>query len=119
MPAEEMLLETGMGVDLHGADATRAARRAVEDAVRRVSLLFLRALSRRRRTRVSVDVTIGVPDPETVDTAAVASALPVGRVSVRCRHGGLDVVAGGERVVLAVAAVIVRVEFDDGPETTP
>jgi uncharacterized protein (TIGR02058 family) len=111
MPTGEMLLETGMGIDLHGADMTKAATRAVEDAVRRVSMLFLRTLSRERRVRVRVDVTIGVPEPERVDTDAVARALPVGRVSVRCEPGGLAVtVAEGERVVMAVAAVVVRLD---------
>ncbi len=114
MPAEEMLLETGMGIDLHGADATKAARRAVEDAVRRVSLLFLRSLSRRRRVRVIVDVTVGVPEPDAVDRNAVVSVLPVGRTSVRCERGGLALTLDdGERVLLAVAAVVVRVEYDD------
>ncbi len=118
MPAEEMLLEIGLGVDLHGADATKAARRAVEDAVRRVSLLFLRVVSRRRRTRVEIDVTIGVPEPETVNTAMVAEALPIGRVAIQCERGGLAVtLASGERVIMAVAAVVVRVEFEDGDVT--
>jgi uncharacterized protein (TIGR02058 family) len=115
MPEQEMLLETGMGIDLHGADATKAARRAVEDAVRRVSLLFLRSLTRGRQARVSVHVTVGVPDPESVDSAAVAAVLPVGRVEVRCERGGLAVTLGnGEQVVLAVAAVVVTMDFEDG-----
>jgi uncharacterized protein (TIGR02058 family) len=109
-----MLLETGMGIDLHGADMTKAARRAVEDAVRRVSLMFLRSLTRSRQARVSVDVTVGVPDPAAVDIGAVASALPVGRVQVRCEPGGLTVTAGGEPVVLAVAAVVVKMDLDTG-----
>ena len=114
MAGEEMLLETGMGVDLHGGDATRAATRAVEDAVRRVSLLFLRTLSRRRRVRVDVEVHIGVPNPEGVDAAAVAAVLPVGRASVACERGGLSLrLDSGEEVVIAVAAVVVRVEFAD------
>ena len=114
MPVQDMLLETGMGVDLHGADSTKAARRAVEDAIGRVSLLFLRVLTRGRQARVSIEVRVGVPDPESVDIAAVAAALPVGRADVRCERGGLDLEAGGERIVLAVAAVIVRMDVEDG-----
>lgn len=115
MPADEMLLETGMGIDLHGGDATKAASRAVEDATRRVSLLFLRTLSRDRRTKVSVEVIIGIPEPDLVDTAAVARVLPVGRTTVRCERGGLALkLDSGERVVMAVAAVVVRMDFDPG-----
>ena len=32
----------GMGVDVHGRDATKAARRAVSDAIRHSSLGFVR-----------------------------------------------------------------------------
>lgn len=114
MAAEEMLLETGMGVDLHGADATKAARRAVEDAARRVSLLFLRTLSRTRQTRVSVEVTVGVPEPRAVDTAAVAAVLPVGLITVRCEAGGLALTLdNGEQVLIAVAAIVVRMDLGD------
>ena len=113
MTGEEMLLETGMGVDLHGGDVTKAATRAVEDATRRVSLLFLRTLSRRQHVRVRVEITIGVPSPDRVDTAAVAAVLPVGRAHVVCEPGGLSIkLDNGETVVMAVAAVVVRVEQD-------
>lgn len=113
MAGDEMLLETGMGVDLHGGDVTRAATRAVEDAIRRVSLLFLRSLSRRQHVRVRVDIKIGVPSPDRVDTATVAAALPVGRANVVCEPGGLSITLdNGETVVMAVAAVVVRVEQD-------
>lgn len=114
MTGDEMLLETGMGVDLHGGDVTKAATRAVEDATRRVSLLFLRTLSRRQRVRVSVEIRLGVPNPEHVDTAAVAAALPVGRALVDCQQGGLSITLdNGETVVMAVAAVVVRVAQDE------
>ena len=113
MAAEEMLFQSGMGVDLHGADSTKAARRAVEDAVRRNSLLFLRTLSRERRLQITVDVTIGVPNPASVDTSAVASVLPVGKANVHCEAGGLAItVDNGEQIVLAVAAVVVRAALD-------
>ena len=49
------------------------------------------------------------------DRLAVAQALPIGRTLVRCEHGGLALtLSDGERVVMAVAAVVVRMEFEDG-----
>ena len=36
------ITEMGMGVDLHGRDATKAAKRAVSDAIRHSSLGFTR-----------------------------------------------------------------------------
>jgi uncharacterized protein (TIGR02058 family) len=41
----------GMGVDVHGCDATKAARRAVSDAIRHSSLGFFRMVGKRIFTR--------------------------------------------------------------------
>ena len=38
MTAKPVVLEFGMGVDVHGADGTTAACRAVSDAIRHSSL---------------------------------------------------------------------------------
>ena len=54
--------EMGMGVDVHGRDATKAAKRAVSDAIRHSSLGFVRMLGKTPHDML-VDVTIGVPDP--------------------------------------------------------
>jgi hypothetical protein len=40
-----------------------------------------------------VDVTIGVPKPETGDTEAVAKELPYGTVTVTAVMGGLEIPA--------------------------
>jgi hypothetical protein len=60
-----------------------------------------------------VDVRVGVPDPQTVDPTVIVAALPVGRATVQCERGGLELEAGGERIVLAVAAVVVRMELEE------
>lgn len=106
--------EMGMGVDVHGRDMTKAARRAVSDAIRHSSLGFFRLLGR-RLDEMFVDVTIAVPDPTAVDNSAVAKELPYGTVSVRAVTGGLEVPGegGGDPIVIANAAVIVS--FDDAP----
>jgi uncharacterized protein (TIGR02058 family) len=105
------LMQTGMGVDLHGADDTIAARRAVENAIRHNSLLFLRQIGLQSADQIRVEVTIGTPHPEQVDAAAVAAALPVGRVSVVAERGGLltDTAVSGDPILVAVAAVLVSV----------
>jgi uncharacterized protein (TIGR02058 family) len=61
-----------------------------------------------------VDVTIGVPDPASVDTAAVAKELPYGTVTVTAVKGGLEIPAesGSDAIIIANAAVIVS--LDDG-----
>src|SRR5207248_6880546 len=107
------ITEMGMGVDVHGRDATKAAKRAVSDAIRHSSLGLFRMLGKTAND-MFVDVTIGVPDPGAVDTAAVAKELPYGTVSVKAVKGGLEVAAeqGSDAIIIANAAVIVS--LDDG-----
>jgi uncharacterized protein (TIGR02058 family) len=105
--------EMGMGVDVHGKDATKAARRAVSDAIRHSSLGFFRMLGKTPADML-VDVTVAVPDPAGVDTAAVAKELPYGTVKVTAVKGGLEIPAeqGADAIIIANAAVIVS--LDDG-----
>src|SRR6202040_320446 len=86
------ITEMGMGVDVHGRDATKAARRAVSDAIRHCSLGFFRMLGKTSSDMV-VDVTIGVPDPGSADPAAVAKELPYGTLPVTAVKGGLEIAA--------------------------
>jgi uncharacterized protein (TIGR02058 family) len=104
--------EMGMGVDVHGRDATKAAKRAVSDAIRHSSLGFVRLFGKTPHD-MFVDVTIGAPNPEAVDTSAVAKELPYGAVTVKAVKGGLEIPAdGGDAILIANAAVIVS--LDDG-----
>ncbi|MGJ4881889.1 MULTISPECIES: Lin0512 family protein [unclassified Bradyrhizobium] len=107
------ITEMGMGVDVHGRDATKAAKRAVSDAIRHSSLGFFRMVGKTPQD-MFVDVTIGVPNPEAVDTAAVAKELPYGTVTVTAVKGGLEIAAeaGSDAIIIANAAVLVH--LDDG-----
>src|SRR6195952_2838904 len=107
------ITEMGMGVDVHGRDSTKAAKRAVSDAIRHSSLGFFRMVGKTSKD-MFVDVTIGVPDPASVDTAAVAQELPYGTVTVTAIKGGLEIPAesGGDAIIIANAAVVVS--LDDG-----
>ena len=111
MTARRVILEMGAGNDLHGGDYTKAAIRAVEDALHHSSLTFIRTLGI-DKTALLVEVTIGVQHPERVDTDRVKAALPVGQVSVRAVKGGLDVPDDetGDAAVIASAAIEVRIE---------
>jgi uncharacterized protein (TIGR02058 family) len=111
MTLRRAILEMGAGTDLHGQDYTKAAVRAVRDALQHSSLSFVRTLGLDPQL-LRIDVTIGVCHPERVDPAPVRGALPFGRVTVRTVHGGLDV-PDDERddvAVIASAAVEVRIE---------
>jgi uncharacterized protein (TIGR02058 family) len=113
MPTRRVIVELGAGNDLHGGDYTKAALRAVEDAIHHSSLTMIRTL-RVDPSTVQVRVTIGVQQPERVDAAAVQAALPVGQVTVHVVKGGLDVPdpEAGDVAVIASAAVEVRLALE-------
>jgi uncharacterized protein (TIGR02058 family) len=96
--------EFGMGVDLHGGDCTKAACRAVFDALRHSSLPLFRDIESHGGTML-VDVTVAVPDPDSVDLATVRRELPHGEVNVRATGGGLRV--PGAETLIACAAITV------------
>jgi uncharacterized protein (TIGR02058 family) len=111
MRKTRVILELGSGNDLHGCDYTKAALRAVEDALHHSSLAFVRSL-RIDKSKLDVEVTIGVQRPERVDLERVKAALPVGNVSVQAVKGGLDVPdpESNDTAVIASAAIAVRIE---------
>jgi uncharacterized protein (TIGR02058 family) len=107
------ITEMGMGVDVHGRDATKAAKRAVSDAIRHSSVGFFRLVGK-TRDDMFVDVTVAVPNPDAVDTDAVARELPYGTVTVKAVQGGLEIPSdtGSDAILIANAAVLVS--LDDG-----
>lgn len=106
MAEKRIILEMGSGNDLYGGDYTRAACRAVQDALHHSSIILFRSLGYDHRTML-VQVTIGVQEPDKVDIAAVAAELPRGRAEVTAVFGGLNVhdPEQGTTHVIATAAV--------------
>jgi uncharacterized protein (TIGR02058 family) len=111
MPKTRVILELGSGNDLHGSDYTKAALRAVQDALHHSPLSFVRTL-KVDRTRLDVEVTVGVQRPEQVDLDKIKQSLPIGNVTVRAVKGGLDVAdpENNDTAVIASAAIAVRIE---------
>ena len=111
MAAKRFFLEIGTGNDLHGGDYTKAAVRAVEDAMHHSSLALFRSLDIDPNS-MQVDVTIGVQQPDKVDRDRVVRAFPYGHVTVKAVLGGLDVPddSGREATIIASAAVVVRLD---------
>lgn len=105
--ARALVHEFGMGVDVHGRDSTKAACRAVSDAIRHSSLPLLRRYLD-GGGRILVDVTVGVPRAESVDVEQVQRELPLGEITVCAVEGGLEV--PGADTIMACAAITVCVE---------
>ncbi|ETA53505.2 Lin0512 family protein [Ponticoccus alexandrii] len=103
---QRFIIEMGMGNDLHGQDYTKAAGRAIEDALRHSSIPLFGALGL-DHAEMRVQVTVAVQEPDRVDCAALTARLPRGKAEVRAVHGGLNVTNpdSGEVTVIAQAAV--------------
>jgi uncharacterized protein (TIGR02058 family) len=110
---KRVILELGAGNDLHGGDYTKAALRAVQDALHHSSLTLLRTLKVDAKTAMHVTVTIGVQQPDKVDAEKVRASLPHGIVTVNVVKGGLDVPDEevGDVAVIASAAVAVSLDL--------
>ena len=106
MTDQRFIIEVGMGNDLHGQDYTKAAKRAIEDAIRHSSIPLFGALGL-DHTAMRVQVTVAVQNPEAVDVEALKSGLPRGQANVTATHGGLDITNpdSGDITVIAAASV--------------
>ncbi|WP_417516193.1 Lin0512 family protein [Minwuia sp.] len=89
MAWQRMCLEIGMGMDIRGGDSTKAASRALMDALRHNALTIGPALGQ-DADDMFVKVWIGAPDPESVDRQALLDLLPHGSGEVEVAAGGLS-----------------------------
>lgn len=112
MALKRMVLQIGMGTDIRGRDPTKAAVRALRDALWHNSLTVTGALGVDVDS-MKVEVTIGVPHPEQVDKEQVLAVLPHGTGTVNVVAGGLEIPneAGTGATLLAHAAAVVRLDL--------
>lgn len=95
-----MFIEIGTGIDLHGQNVTKAAVRAVQNAIHHNSMPGLSSvLPDRSLHNMKVNVRLAVPaDREQLDLEAVRAELPYGQVTFDVIDGGMLTSSG---VVLA------------------
>ena len=104
-----IILEMGTGNDLYGGDYTKAAKRAVQDAIHHSSLTLFKSLNI-DPSAMEIELTIAAQEPEKVNLDEVAKELPYGKVTPKAVVGGLNVDdADHNRVTVIVnAGIIVR-----------
>lgn len=89
------VIEFGIGIDFHGQSVTRAAKKALADAVSKSCLAGLSELlgydAKAMEEHVVIRVTVAVTRPQEVDKEEVLSALPIGRRELTVVTGGLKV----------------------------
>ena len=113
MAKTRMALELGMGTSLRKGDYTRAAVRALQDALWRNSVSFAEAFGF-EKSDMLVDVEIGVQQPDTVDIDEIKAVLPYGQCAVNVTTGGLDIPKpdGDGVTILANAAIVISFDME-------
>ena len=118
------IVEVGTGSDLHGEDETKAAQRAVKDAISHCSMVGLGQLFRigsfaELEEALMVDVTVATPNPEKIDEDAVLSVLPEGKRRLTAIRGGMMFPtpstaeeARTHGIVMVNAVIVVLVDAD-------
>jgi uncharacterized protein (TIGR02058 family) len=121
MNMKRYCIEMGTGIDQHGQDVTKAAAKAVKDAVSRVCLSGLGEIVKLGGIGdMVVDVLVACPHPEEVKTEEVLEALPFGTKQIKVVEGGMSATvsfAAGlgdktDQAIVANAAVTVSVDMD-------
>ena len=108
MKKQRIVTEIGLGTDIRGRDYTKAACRALKDALWHNSLGIAEIMGVDTDT-MWVEVMIGIPEPNKVNKSKVLSILPHGTGTVTCVKGGLEIKnkARADWTVMANAAAVV------------
>lgn len=95
-----MFVEIGMGIDLHGQNVTKAAVRAVQNAIHHNSMPGIRSvLPGGDLANMKVNVRLAIPaGKETLNLDRVREELPYGQVTFEVVDGGMLTSSG---IVLA------------------
>jgi uncharacterized protein (TIGR02058 family) len=113
------IVEFGTGVDLHGGDVTKAAKKAVRDAISHCCLCGIEEIIGidNFNDGMYLEIIIGSPNPENVDKDEILRAIPFGKAKIDIVEGGLSFkglfvpsLGEGSTIVMVNAAITVFVE---------
>lgn len=106
---KRIILELGTGNDLYGQDYTKAAKRAVQDAIHHSSLTLFKSLDIDPAT-MQIELNLAAQEPEKIDLEEVAKELPYGVVTPKAVLGGLNIhdEVTNRTSVIVNAGIIVR-----------
>jgi uncharacterized protein (TIGR02058 family) len=118
---KRFIVEIGSGIDLHGENATKAACRAVRDAVSRSCLCgLLEIVKLQKLDDVRVEILVASPKHQEVDLEQVMAEVPIGRKTARAVEGGMTAqglcvaqfASKCDQILVANAAITVYVDSD-------
>lgn len=121
MNYKRYLIEFDTGVDLHGMDQTKAAGKAIRNAISHCCMCGVFDLLNLDdpSDALKVHIRIGAPDPDAIDQNRLLSEIPIGHPEIEVVHGGLTgpglsvpSFGEGETIVLVNALLTVWVDMD-------
>ncbi len=106
---KRIILELGTGNDLYGQDYTKAAKRAVQDAIHHSSLTLFKSLDI-DPMQMQIELHLAAQEPEKINLEEVANELPYGQVTPKAIFGGLNIhdEVTDRTSVIVNAGIIVR-----------
>lgn len=118
---KRFIVEFGTGADLHGEDVTKAAQKAVKDAVSHSCLCGLVDIfGMKDPNKMHVEIKLGCPYPERVNREEVRKTLPFGTADLDVVPGGLvvpglklPILGEGDRIVIVLAALTVYIDTEE------
>ena len=87
---KQIILEMGTGNDLYGEDYTKAAKRAVQDAIHHSSLTLFKSLDI-DPAAMQIELNLAAQEPDKIDLDEVAAELPYGQATPNAVFGGLNI----------------------------
>lgn len=111
MGIKRIAIEMGQGTSLRTGDYTRAARRAIENALWKNSLTVAQGFGFSKNDMI-VDAVIGVQRPEKVKLSGLKDLFPYGRVNVVSKFGGLDIPKTKTTSKTIIANAVLIISFD-------
>jgi len=114
------IVEIGTGIDLHGEDVTKAACRAVKNAISSsclCGLVEVLGIQDLQSNKLEVEILVAVPRPQDVDLNRVMAEVPIGRKTAQAVEGGMmtegicvaQFAPGSSQIVVANAVVTVSI----------
>ena len=123
MAYQRYLIEFGQGSDLHGEDQTKAALRAVKDAMHHCCMAGVHDIFglNASRENIRIKAQIFVPVPESVDPKSIEPILNMYDTEIQILSGGASFeglyvpeLGHGHNITIAIAALTVYLNISEG-----
>jgi len=120
MAKKRYLVEFGTGVDVHGMDVSKAAAKALRDAISHCCMVGLTEYAELTNLseQISLDIVIACPHKEKLDVEKALTGLPAYKhMNVKVVDGGMEIdgmdlpgIVGGRTIVVVNAGITVWVD---------